>query len=154
MINNEIVWHYTTGENFIKIVEDGFLKPTSIGIKGKEKPILWFSSHPYFEPTACKAKIINGSIQRLTMKETFIAGGGLVRLGMPLSSLTRWPQLHRDALMPRKIARILERSGKEQGAKPSQWYGLIDIPLDIGECVSIQAINGDVQWVEVLNECN
>mgnify|MGYP000108314525 CR=1 FL=1 len=149
MKKNKIAWHYTTGEKFMQIVKDGYLKPTGIGIKGKEKSILWFSTNPYFEKTSCKLAFNGVSVRTLTMEEIFIAGSALVRFGVLTNSLISWDRLSELAKMPRKISRALEGAGKEQGANPSQWYGLIGTQLDIYKCVSIQVMNVDMQWKEV-----
>jgi len=149
MKTNKIAWHYTTGEKFIQIVKDGYLKPTAIGIKKKEKPILWFATNQYSEKTSCKLAFNGVSMHTLTMEEMFIAGSGLVRFGVLTNSLISWDRLAELAKMPRKISRALEGSGKEQGANSSQWYGLIATQLDIYKCVSIQVMNAGMQWEEV-----
>jgi hypothetical protein len=49
-----LAWHYTTGSNALLIFESGVLRPTSLYVAPPEKPVLWFSTTPYWEPTASK----------------------------------------------------------------------------------------------------
>ncbi len=49
-----ISWHYTTGDKYELIKKSGLLLPADIGISPPERPILWFSTHPRYEPTALK----------------------------------------------------------------------------------------------------
>ena len=143
----KMAWHYTTGEKFIQIVESGLLMPSSSGVEYPEKPIVWFSSNQYWEPTACKAKAENNTTIILTMDETSIGGRGLVRFGYPLKDLHHWSKLKEKSRMPESIALALEEEGIRQGANPSHWYGLTKtIPLS--KCLCIQVIENNV-WVEV-----
>ncbi|UOA09186.1 hypothetical protein [Methylobacter sp. S3L5C] len=145
--NLKTAWHYTTGEKFIKIVESGLLIPTSIGVEHPEKPILWFSSNQYWEPTACKAIYENNTITTLTMDETKTRGGGLVRFGLPLKDLHHWNKLIKKSKMSVNVALGLESAGVRQGANPNHWYGLTKaIPLS--KCPYIEVIKDDL-WVRV-----
>jgi hypothetical protein len=117
----KIGWHYTTGEKFIQIIESGYLQPTSIGVSYQEKPILWFSTHEFWEPTACKAIITNGERITLSMDETRELGGGLVRFGVYLNQLQPWDKLKKKARIPIDTAKSLELVAVKQCAKPSQW---------------------------------
>lgn len=145
---SKIAWHYTTGANFIKIANGGFLLPTSAYIDENEKPILWFSTAKYWEQTACKMTSINGEFIRLSMQETMHLGGGLVRFGLSANQLIEWKQLPKKAGMRKAVARALELKGKEQRATSTQWRGSLS-PIAINDCASIQVMDESMQWVEV-----
>ena len=51
---NMPAWHYTTGTKLDLILAGGVLRPTDSYIPDDEKPILWFSSDAFWEPTANK----------------------------------------------------------------------------------------------------
>lgn len=69
--SDQIAWHYTTGVNFIKIVESGFLLPTDACINLGELPVLWFSLNQHWEPTSRKAMITeDGRFRSLTKFDT------------------------------------------------------------------------------------
>jgi hypothetical protein len=144
-----IAWHYTTGQNFVKIVESNFLMPATTGVGYPEKPILWFSLDQYWEPTASKAVFKNGKIETLTMEETLKLGSGLVRFGMPVKKLHQWDKLKKKARINPVIAQGLEASGFKQGANPRRWYGVTK-PLSISECSIIEVMDVDSkEWVTV-----
>lgn len=136
-----IAWHYTTGQKFLAIVESGCLKPTNIDVKPPEKPILWFSLNQQWENTANKAKLdANGEIKRLSMKETYELGGGLVRFGIKPNILYLGDELRRKASMSASIWRALCKEGLKQNAKPSEW------------CGSISTISTDKLIIEVMRD--
>jgi hypothetical protein len=143
-----LIWHYTTGENFIQIVEVGFLDPNKTVTLPGERPILWFSSEPFWEPTANKALSLDGAVKTLSMDETREHGGGLVRFGVRASVLIRWPKLGRKAGMPPQTVRSLELVGIKQGAKPSNWYGSLK-RIKVRECAAIQVMDENSEWADV-----
>jgi hypothetical protein len=145
------VWHYTTGEKFMKIVQSGFLLPSSVGVAAGEQPILWFSSEQFWEPTAQKALVQNGELIRLGMKGTFERGGGLVRFGVLPSQLVRWPRLAKVARIPSGMRRSLERTGRDQRSVSERWLGLIGQPLALNEVDAIEVFDGN-SWVRVPRE--
>ena len=97
LVNSNLAFHYTTGYCFEKIVVDQSLKPATAFVPRNEKPILWFSSDPYWENTANKAIMENGNIRKLTMKETMLRGGGLIRFGINKNKLQPWSKLWKKA---------------------------------------------------------
>ena len=53
-VRTSLLWHYTTGTCFLQIVDDGMIRPATAFIAPGERPIVWFSAHPLWEPTACR----------------------------------------------------------------------------------------------------
>lgn len=140
------VWHYTIGQNFIEIAESGFLKRASMGVTHPEKPILWFSSNQYWEPTANKCQLVDGEVVKLTMDETRSLGGGLMRFGISRDRLHQWDKLWKKAKIAPLVARALEDVGVDQGALPSHWFGLLK-NIHLSETTSIQVMT-DSGWVD------
>jgi len=128
----QLAWHYTTGTNFFKIVETGFLLTTDAGIGPHEIPVLWFSRNQVWEPTSRKAVInSDGTLKKLTKRETFELGKGLVRFGFPEALLVPWKNLPKQAQISYTNARALETRGHAQGANPADWMGnLSKIPIN------------------------
>lgn len=127
---NELVWHYTTGDTYDRIVESGLLCPTAIGVVPPEKPVLWFSEHPSYEPTAIKSLLRNGVIHKLSVPELYRFGGGLCRLGYSTAGLHHDRDLREVALISRDTWRGLMSSGRRQGGNPLHWWGTTEaIPL-------------------------
>jgi hypothetical protein len=135
-----IAWHYTVGLKLPAIRESGVLRPTDACIESYEKPVCWFSVNPYWEPTS--AKISHQSFIaavtsedraafRRFMQETAEVGEGLYRFGMPTSGLIRWPEIGKRANIKAFMRNALMRSGRAQGAEPSQWYGTLhEVPIE------------------------
>jgi hypothetical protein len=136
----EIAWHYTTCENFIRIVDDGFLRPTAIGIRPPELPILWFSLNQLWELTANKMLAKNGCLTPLTREETMRHGRGLARFGRASMAFVRWPAIGSLARMPRQIRRALEAQAVRQGANPADWMG------------GLEAITVSTMIIEILDD--
>jgi hypothetical protein len=143
-------WHYTTGEKFKLIVESGFLLPTTAHISPGEKPVLWFSTHPYFEPTARKAFRERGTLRILDVPELYQRAGGLIRFGLPTSDLLSWEAIKGTAGMGRQVRRTLESSARRQGANPSDWWGCFE-PVSVRDC-KVEVMEADLLWVPVSQE--
>lgn len=140
-------WHYTIGERLPAIFESGELRPSDHYIKKGEKPILWFSTNPHFEPTALKGGLsADGSYRGLSVKETEQEGGGLFRFGVSLDRVTSWPRIGSLAGMKTKIKKSLEVVGIRQGASPRQWYGSLD-PIPIHE-MRLEWLSDGGDWVD------
>lgn len=142
-----LAWHYTTGENFERIVTVGFLQPSAIDVQPSERPVLWFSLEQHWEPTACKAWDEGGRLRLLTMEETRERGRGLVRFGVASERLTPWPRIRAIARIPPRIAQGLIRRAEEQGASPHFWLGTTSaLPLEQIEAIDVME---DSAWVRV-----
>jgi len=115
-------WHYTTGQNFRLIVEDQLIKPATAHISWREKPAVWFSTHPLWELTAYKARRTpDGSFITISRDETTALGGGIVRFSVaPDTAPHYWTAFKRLSGVPRQEASRMAKVGKEQGADPRQ----------------------------------
>ena len=149
---NEMAYHYTTGKNFVKICETNILFPYKTVTPPGEKPILWFSLQPYFEPTAAKAMYCESekhNLKRLTMQETMDKCNGLIRCVYPAELLIRWPLVGKQAGMKIKTIKQLEKEGRKQRANPSKWLGSFE-PIQFSQLVEIQILKADtLKWVNI-----
>jgi hypothetical protein len=121
-------WHYTVGDKFRPIERDQCIKPATAFISWREKPAVWFSTHPVWEPTACKLLVQPGGRYReMTREETAHYGRGLVRIGVaPEAAPYNWRAYRRlSGVAPRMASRLVQ-AGKAQGADPRQWYVSFD----------------------------
>lgn len=120
-----IAWHYTTGKNFRTIVRTGLLLPATKWVRHPELPIVWFSTHPEYEPSAIKS--ISGPhgqpTRKLTLIELYQRGGGLVRFGCPVERLKRGEQLRKAANMRSSMWRALVKAAKLDNPNPNDWWG-------------------------------
>jgi hypothetical protein len=119
----ELVWHYTTGINFIRIVESGYLKPATAGVPVYEKPAVWFSRNQFWEETANKGGTENGRRRTLSREETRQCGLGLVRFGVTREAAPHdWAEFKARSGIIRSHARGLVASARAAGADPNDWF--------------------------------
>lgn len=141
-----IAYHYTTGQKFELIKESGMLLPADIGMRPNEQPVLWFSSHPRYEPSALKpvADEYGNFIKLLNVKEMHELAGGLFRFGISTDKLKRGEELRKAAKITATVWRQLEKRGKKLKANPIDWFGYVGaMSLDD---VSIEAMNEEMLW--------
>ena len=76
-------WHYTIGHHFLIIDKIGALIPyggaKNDPLEPNEKQGIWFSTEPFWEPTAQKWDLVG---KLLGMQGTYEKGGGLIRIGI------------------------------------------------------------------------
>lgn len=122
------LWHYTTGQAIHSILTAARIKPTGIGIAPGEKPIVWFSTEQFWEPTVVKGyREPDGKIVQLGMKGILDRGFGLFRIGVaPSTAPYRWAELKENSGMPQVHARRLVQLAKQWGANPSRWRGSLE----------------------------
>lgn len=140
-----ISWHYTTGDKFELIKKSGLLLPADSGVSAPEQPILWFSTHPKFEPTALKPLMsAQGFVRMLTLEELREMAGGLVRFGCAVSRLKFGENLRKEAKMKSKIWRGLAKSAVRVKASQSDWWGYVG-SMALTE-VTVEVMNYDKIW--------
>jgi len=137
-MKNQIAYHYTYGDNFAKIIESGVIRRAVALIDVGEKPVVWFTLNPIWDPTVNKAAYgPEGEIVFLTKEETAQYGNGLFRFGVPLAvAPLTWSEIRQQSGMSPDIAKALEETANEKGSDPREWRGTFDdVPLS--KCVAI-----------------
>lgn len=137
-------WHYTTGEKFQLIKNERLLRPAYLGVVAPERPVLWFSTNPFFEPTAMKARLIDGKRQALTLRELYDLAHGIVRFGCPLHMLKHGPDLRKSAKIQGTVWNALASAAKRMGADPAEWWGHVGTMQLDG--VVVEVMNADLKW--------
>jgi hypothetical protein len=143
-------WHYTTGDNFYQIVEDGMIKPAVACVEMREKPAVWFSTRQDWEPTANKLLLLpNEQLKSLTREQTERYGGGLCRFGVaPDTAPHHWWAFKRMSGIKPRFARGLVWSARRDGANPADWWvSFAPVPRD--QWVAIQVYQHGT-WMDVL----
>ena len=145
-----LLWHYTTGEKFIAIVQDGLIKPTASRIDPRERPAVWFSTNQWWEPTASKTLQSGGKLRALNMSETAAYGKGLVRFGVAAETApVSWRQFRMLSGVSPETYRNLVRAGKKHGADPHQWYASFE-PVSKDKWLAVEVFQ-DGRWMSVDN---
>lgn len=144
-----IAWHYTTGQKFERIKQTGILLPADIGVEPPEQPILWFSTHPRYEPSAMKplGDSKGNVIRMLTLDELHEMGGGLYRLGYPINRLKCGENLRKAAKMSSIWWRRLHKGAANLKADPADWWGQVG-PMSLSE-VTVETMDSNKRWIPV-----
>ena len=146
-MDHTLAWHYTTGEKFVQIIASGELHPATAHIPVGENPILWFSAHPYFEPTARKRVLERGGIRLLDIPELYARGRGLFRMGYPRQLLLRGQDLRSAANMKTKVWRALVKEARRQNSSPDDWWGCLEsVPF---ESCTVEVMDKDLRWIRI-----
>jgi len=147
-----IVWHYTTGQCSIGIIESGVIRPATDKVPAGERPIVWFSSNQEWEPTSTKYIMTpEGSSRRLSKDELEAGGNGLVRFGVTRrTAKLDWTAIKRLSGMSRSTARYLKVKGRRLGSQPEWWFGSFD-PVQRSEWIAVEVWRAG-QWVRAFHE--
>lgn len=124
------VYHYAPWAFLAQIVDSGELRPSNAGAP-TERPMLWFSAHPHWEPTATKPVIRASKLCHVTFDEQ-VGRLGCMRFALSAADarLMKWNAACKAAGTPRDIQRKLEAVGKRMGATPAHWFATAcSIPL-------------------------
>jgi hypothetical protein len=140
-----LAWHYTTATRFLQILRQRVLMPRESCGASFGQPVIWFSVHDDFEPSAClTADRGNGRVERCSVSETAELGQGLVRLGVPIRTLLTCAELRREARMSDATWKQLCDDARELGSDPDQWFGGLH-PIPLEQCV-IDVRDDDGRW--------
>lgn len=113
-----VLFHYTTVEKLRLIINSGRIKPSTALIEPNEKPVVWFSSRPTWEPTATKCPL-SGKLGQII---TASAQGGLARISVPPATAPYlFEQLPLVAGTTAAACIGLLVAGLELGAEPEHW---------------------------------
>lgn len=148
--NARLVYHYTVGGNFTKILASGVILPADIGVQPPERPIVWFSTNPIWENTVIKGiPVVGGGYVNMGWAELNHFGIPLIRIGVARETAPlRWRDLREQSLMPSEIASGLVRAAKMEFAQPGEWRGTFE-PVPAEKWLSVETYNVQaMRWVE------
>lgn len=112
------LWHYTTVEKLKLIINGGHIRPSTARLDANERPVVWFSAPPTWEPTATKC-LLTGTLDQIV---TAAAQGGLARISVPPRTAPFiFPQLPLVAGTSPATCVGLILAGRELGADPDHW---------------------------------
>ena len=119
-----LLWHYTFGQNFQRILADAALKPSAAYLSREGCPVVWFSRNRVWEPAALRGLITDdGTVQNLTMEELGTHGGGLFRIGVARETVPHnFDDFVKKSELPRDRVAELRRVAKDKGANLKEWF--------------------------------
>ena len=140
------LWHYTTCQKLDQILASGEIKPSTACLDVNEKPVVWFSARPTWEPTATKCSVPGKLGQLITAH----AQGGLARIAVS-SHVSPYSieQLHLVARTSLQTCAGLILAGLEMGGDPHDWFFTPDsVPLSLFRAIELYDFAQD-QWQAV-----
>ncbi len=129
-----LLWHYTIGHFFQRILNEKTIRPSSTYIEPAKFPVVWFSRNPVWEPAAMRSLITDdGSVQPLTMEELGQHAGGLYRIGVAKATAPHsWDDFVRLSGLSRDSISRLRRSAKARGANLKDWFASFE-PIEASQ---------------------
>lgn len=142
-----MLWHYTAVERLRRILQDGEIRPATQGIPKKQKPAVWFSSNPVWEPSANRLwQDLDGRVVRLSKDQTHVLGGGLARIGVaPDTAPHDWKAYKRLSGISTARAKAIYEEAIRAGARPGEWLASFDA-VGRAKWLSVEVWDGD-RWV-------
>jgi hypothetical protein len=146
-------YHYTTGENLIRILKSKTIKRATAYTPKKKQQAVWFSTNPVWEETANK-DLWDGKMRKsLDRFGTGFYGKGLARIRVKdAAAPNNFQDYVRLSHVPLKMAHALVVAAQEHGANPSEWYVSFK-PVGERDWVDVEMFDYPTkQWVSVLTE--
>ncbi|WP_396623199.1 hypothetical protein [Marinobacter sp. W-8] len=134
------IYHYTSqAQHLPQILDSGAL----IGRADfeNEKPLVWFSLNPNWEPTATKPVREHGVLTQLTPSE-YRRRFGMARLSLPADDprLMDWRAACKYAGIPTRDRKAMEAVGKQAGGNPKHWFAAPG-PISLSE-LKVEILDG------------
>jgi len=141
------LWYYTTVKKLDEVVRQGEIRPAKTGLSKGEKPAVWFSANPEWEPAANEPwESPDGTIERLNKDQTFVLGGGLARIGVGRDVAPHdWKAFKRLSGISSKMAKELYQAAISAGSRPVQWFATFET-VPRSSWLSIEVLEGE-QWI-------
>lgn len=146
------LWHYTTRDRLIEIVNSGEIWTSKSNATGAKEPsTVWVSSNPLWENTATKFIVERGVYRLMTKEEQFAEFGlGRIEISASTDGIFSWNLFCKNIAANRPLARAMEISGRENGGNPNQWFGRLK-PITKEYFISAEIWDG-TKWVVVQSE--
>jgi hypothetical protein len=126
------IYHYTTGDRFLRIINDRAILPATAHVTPPEIPAVWLSSSPIWEPSASKGVIENGVRRQASLTELVDLCGCLVRIEIypDRVHLLGSSEFRATLCIPEDVHQRLLAAGIEMGADPADWFAVAgSVPL-------------------------
>lgn len=148
------IYHYTTGDRFLRIINDRAILPATAHVTPSEIPAVWLSSSPVWEPSATKGVIENGVRRQASLTELVGLCGCLVRIEIdPDRVQLLGPSSFQNALrIPDDAHQRLLAAGIEMGANPADWCAVArPVPLTAFDRIEFTVETKPAHWIPWLS---
>ncbi|MEQ6916879.1 hypothetical protein [Halomonas aquatica] len=142
------LYHYTSERQHLPVIlASGELRGRA-DMAGA-RPLIWFSAHPFWEPTATKPRWMGGLLVPQTFEEYYDVFG-CVRFALPTCDgrLMDWRRACKFAGIPKRDRWALESVGAKEGGHPRHWFALAG-PVPLAELRAEQLVGSQWQSLRV-----
>jgi hypothetical protein len=146
------IYHYTTADRFMQILEAEEITPATARVMPPEIPAVWLSTAPVWEGTATKGIIEDGIQRSATLAEMIQSCGSLVRIEIDPRQVRAIPPLKlRESLrIPKSTFDGLTRAAQSMGANPMEWRAVAGpIPASAWLRVQVTKEHAPLCWIEL-----
>lgn len=144
------VYHYTTGDRFLRIVATRAILPATAHVAPPEIPAVWLSSAPVWEPSATKGVIENGIRRQASLAELIGLCGCLVRIEIDPAAvrLLEHGAFREELRIPTVVYDRLLAAGLEMGANPANWSAVAgSVPLAAFRHIEFSVEANPPKWI-------
>ena len=145
-----MLWHYTFGQNFQRIVSDKAIKPSNAYLGTDAPAVVWFSRNQIWDSAATKSLVgDDGTVQNLTMEELRQHGGGLYRIGVAHETAPHnWDAFVQKSGISHDTAVELRRVAKKNGASLKEWFASFD-PVEQSKWLAVELMDNH-KWINAI----
>lgn len=142
-----VIYHYFPASYLPDILATGELRPSAAGGGAGERPAIWFTLRPTYEPTAVKLLKDHSGVRLLTLAEQ-AERSGLARVVAPDSvAPIAWGDWARSAnVRPMEVKRMVSHA-KQLRSDVSLYRASFD-PVSLTECFRVEISTDGVTWAE------
>jgi hypothetical protein len=148
---DQVLYHYTTGTVFKKILKQGAILPDKNEPDNeKETATVTFSSNPIWENTRFRVgRLPDGQLVMLGKNLLNKFDGGLLRIVVPASMAPMdWHTMRDSCGMSRDAIKGIYDFAVSVGARTSHWFGTTEIvPEDTW--ITVEKLDENDTWVEL-----
>lgn len=154
MNTQDVLYHYTTGNVFRRILGQGAIEPDRTEPQNeKEVPTVTFSSNPVWENTRYRVgKLPDGQLVMMNKDLLRQFDGGLYRIvvSKDIAPLD-WHAMKDQCGMSRQAIKGVYDFAIEVGARTSQWFATLQsVPEE--SWLMVQKLNDANEWVDLTDE--
>jgi hypothetical protein len=147
MNTTSMLWHYTFGHNYQRILADQAIKPMATYVAMEACPVVWFSRNQIWEAAATKGLVKDdGTVTNFTMEELGQHGGGLYRIGVAQETAPHnWDDFVRIGGIARDVVTELRRIAKKSNASRKDWFASFE-PVKQSKWLALEVLVNH-KWV-------
>lgn len=147
----EVLYHYTTGNVFKRILHQGAIEPDRTEPNNEtETPTVTFSSNPEWERTRFRVgRTPDGQLIMMNQALLKQFDGGLIRIIVPgIVAPLDWHTMKDTCGMSREAIKGIYDFAISVGARTSQWFATTERVTE-SVWTNVEKMNDEGQWVEL-----